>query len=226
MANTDPESGKRSAAKKAVSYVRDGMLIGLGTGSTTQYFLKFLSDEVKNGLDISGIPTSKATEKMARKLGIKISKLTNQQIDIDFDGADEVDTKGNLIKGGGGALTREKIVAASSRKFYVMVDESKISESYLSRKKLPVEILPFLYEQTVSRIRVLCDDCEKREGFITDNGNYIVDCSFYRIDEPARLESQIKLIPGVVEVGLFVNMATKIIVGNGNSAYEINPYKS
>ncbi|MCL5804315.1 MAG: ribose 5-phosphate isomerase A, partial [Candidatus Thermoplasmatota archaeon] len=111
MANTDPESGKRSAAKKAVSYVRDGMLIGLGTGSTTQYFLKYLSEEVKNGLDISGIPTSRATEKMARKLGIKISKLTRQQIDIDFDGADEVDTKGNMIKGGGGALTREKIVA-------------------------------------------------------------------------------------------------------------------
>ncbi|EQD40493.1 ribose-5-phosphate isomerase A [mine drainage metagenome] len=128
MSDKIGEAGKISAAKRALSYVKDDMIVGLGTGSTAAYFVQFLSEQVADGLTITGIPTSRATEKMAKKLGIKIETDSNGVIDIDFDGADEVDSSGNLVKGGGGALTREKIIAASSRMFIVMVDDSKLTE--------------------------------------------------------------------------------------------------
>jgi len=222
MSNKIAEEGKLSAAKRALSYVKDDMIIGLGTGSTTAYFLHLLSKEVSDGLSITGIPTSKSTEKMAKKLGIKVASEFEGQIDVDFDGADEVDSSGNLVKGGGGALTREKIVAVNSKKFIVMVDDSKLTEGHLRRSKIPVEILPFMSHMTVKKLKVMAITCEIRKSFTTDNGNYIVDCNFGKIDEPGHLESQIKMLPGVVEVGLFVGMASKIIVGSGDSSYELN----
>lgn len=216
------EAGKMSAARRALSYVRDDMVIGLGTGSTAAYFIQLLSEQVDNGLVITGIPTSRATEKMAKKLGIKINLDFNGIIDIDFDGADEVDSSGNLVKGGGGALTREKIVAANSRKFIVMVDDSKLTDGHLSRSKIPVEILPFMFQLTLRKLQTMALSCEVRKSFTTDNGNYIADCNFGKISEPAHLEHQIKMLPGVVEVGLFVNIASKIIVGSRDSSYELS----
>jgi ribose 5-phosphate isomerase A len=222
MSDKVAEEGKLSAAKRALSYVKDDMTIGLGTGSTTAYFLRLLSEQVNDGLVIVGIPTSKSTEKMARKLGIKVATDFSGILDADFDGADEVDSSGNLVKGGGGALTREKIIASNSRRFIVMVDDSKLTEGHLSRSKIPVEILPFMAQLTLNKLKTMAISCEVRKSFTTDNGNYIVDCNFGKIDEPGHLESQIKMIPGVVEVGLFVNMANKIIVGSMDSSYELN----
>jgi ribose 5-phosphate isomerase A len=222
MSDKVTEEGKLSAARRALSYVKDDMIIGLGTGTTTAYFLHLLSEQIDDGLSITGIPTSKSTEKMAKKLGIKIASEFTGQLDVDFDGADEVDSSGNLVKGGGGALTREKIIAANSRRFIVMVDDSKLTEGHLSRSKVPVEILPFMSQLTVNKLKMIALNCEIRKSFTTDNGNYIVDCNFGKIDEPALLESQIKMLPGVVEVGLFVSMANKIIVGSGDSSYELN----
>ncbi len=221
MSDKIGEAGKKSAAKRALSYVRDDMTIGLGTGTTAAYFIKYLSEQVDDGLTITGIPTSRATEKMAKKLGIKVLADFNGVIDIDFDGADEVDSSGNLVKGGGGALTREKIIAASSRMFIVMVDDSKLTEGNLSRSKIPVEILPFMYRLTMRKLENMALSCELRKSFTTDNGNYIIDCDFGKISEPAHLESQIKMLPGVVEVGLFVKMASKIIVGSKDSSFEL-----
>ena len=222
MSDKVAEEGKLSAAKRALSYVKDDMTIGLGTGSTTAYFLRLLSEQVSDGLAIVGIPTSKSTEKMARKLGIKVATDFSGILDADFDGADEVDSSGNLVKGGGGALTREKIIASNSRRFIVMVDDSKLTEGHLSRSKIPVEILPFMAQLTLNKLKTMAISCEVRKSFTTDNGNYIVDCNFGKIDEPGHLESQIKMIPGVVEVGLFVKMANKIIVGSMDSSYELN----
>lgn len=222
MSDKVAEEGKLSAAKRALSYVKDDMTIGLGTGSTTAYFLRLLSEQVNDGLVIVGIPTSKSTEKMARKLGIKVATDFSGILDADFDGADEVDSSGNLVKGGGGALTREKIIASNSRKFIVLVDDSKLTEGHLSRSKIPVEILPFMAQLTLNKLKTMAISCEVRKSFTTDNGNYIVDCNFGKIDEPGHLESQIKMIPGVVEVGLFVKMANKIIVGSMDSSYELN----
>ena len=222
MSDKIAEEGKLSAAKRALSYVKDDMTIGLGTGSTTAYFLRLLSEQVNDGLVIVGIPTSKSTEKMARKLGIKVATDFSGILDADFDGADEVDSSGNLVKGGGGALTREKIIASNSRRFIVMVDDSKLTEGHLSRSKIPVEILPFMAQLTLNKLKTMAISCEVRKSFTTDNGNYIVDCNFGKIDEPGHLESQIKMIPGVVEVGLFVKMANKIIVGSVDSSYELN----
>ncbi len=222
MSDKVAEEGKLSAAKRALSYVKDDMTIGLGTGSTTAYFLRLLSEQVNDGLVIVGIPTSKSTEKMARKLGIKVATDFSGILDADFDGADEVDSSGNLVKGGGGALTREKIIASNSRRFIVMVDDSKLTEGHLSRSKIPVEILPFMAQLTLNKLKTMAISCEVRKSFTTDNGNYIVDCNFGKIDEPGHLESQIKMIPGVVEVGLFVKMANKIIVGSVDSSYELN----
>ncbi len=217
------EQGKRSAALKAIQYVKPGMLLGLGTGTTTAYFVDILGEQVAQGLKVRGIPTSRDTEDRARKLRIEIASRIDGRIDIDFDGADEVDSMGNLVKGGGGALTREKIVAENSRNFFVLVDESKLTKGNLKRSKIPVEVLPFLHESTARKISALARDVILREGFVTDNGNYIVDCYFNEIENPADLEKEIKMLPGVVEVGLFIGLASKIIVGREDgTSYEIN----
>lgn len=213
--------GKLAASKVALSYVRDGMTIGLGTGSTVEFFLEGLSKKVKEGLSVTGIPTSVSTKIRAESLGIPLSEDVNEGIDIDFDGADEVDPMGNLIKGGGGALTREKIVASNSKEMYVLVDETKISGNYLGRHSLPVEILPFMHGSTIRNLKEMCESCDIRKDFLTDNGNMIVDLRIPEIRQPEVLERRIKLIPGVVEVGLFIGLATKVIVGTSKRSYEL-----
>ena len=208
---------KRMAAEKAVEYVRDGMTVGLGTGSTAYWAIRKIGERVKEGLTIKAAATSVSSEKLARELGIPLIPFAEiEAIDLTIDGADEVDGDWNLIKGGGGALLREKIVAAASKTFIVVVDESK-PVSRLGAFPLPVELVPFGHEMTLRKLRALgCEPAIRTvdgKRFVTDNGNYIADCRFGRIDRPDALHIAINMIPGVVDNGLFVRMATRVIVG-------------
>jgi ribose 5-phosphate isomerase A len=213
-------NAKQAAAFKAVSYIKNGMIVGLGTGSTAYWAIQYLGERVKNGLQITAVPTSYETERLSIAVGINVLPLDEVDIlDIDIDGADEVDNNLNLIKGGGGALLREKIVAVASKMFIVIADESKLVET-LGKFPLPVEIIPFGYTHTAKKLAALgCKPVlriKEEKTFITDNGNYIVDCYFNVIENPAALQQQINAIAGVVESGLFVKVASKIIVGFAN----------
>ena len=215
---------KKIAAERAVDYIEDNMVVGLGTGSTAYWAIKKLGLRVKNGLDIRTIATSKESEGLARELGIKLVSFSEiKEIDITIDGADEVDSHYNLIKGGGGALLREKIVAASSKQFIVVVDGSKMVNE-LGKFPLPVEVVRFAYERTTKKLSDL--GCQailrksKDKVFITDNGNYIIDCHFDSIKDSKELHKNINMIPGVVDNGLFVNMANRVIVGHSNGIIE------
>ncbi|MDF2653423.1 MAG: rpiA [Paenibacillus sp.] len=208
---------KRIAAEKAVEYINDGMVVGLGTGSTAYWALQKLGKKVMDGLIIKAVATSINSENLAKELGIPLMSISEiEKIDITIDGADEVDDEWNLIKGGGGALLREKIVASFSKELIVVVDESK-KVNRLGKFPLPVEIVKFGYEVTqkklgklgcVPKIRIV-----DNKPFITDNGNYIADCDFGSIDQPNDLHTAINMIPGVVDNGLFIKIATKVIVG-------------
>ena len=211
------EDLKKMAGEKAAEYIKDGMVVGLGTGSTVKYTILKIGEMVRDGLDIIGIPTSKRTEELAKSLGIKLGSLNEYpEIDLTIDGADEVDTHLNLIKGGGGALLREKIVAYYSKYLVIVVDESKLSE-YLGSFPLPVEIVPYAHRRTAATLKEFGCMPELRmvnnRVYITDNGNYIVDCKFGRIGDPENLEKGIDSVPGVVESGLFVNLAKEVVVG-------------
>jgi len=211
------EEMKRMAGERAAEYIKDGMVVGLGTGSTVKYTILKLGEMVKDGLRIIGIPTSRATEKLAREVGIKIGDINDYpEIDLTVDGADEVDARFNLIKGGGGALLREKIVAHASRYEVIVVDERKVKD-FLGDFPLPIEIVKFGYRRTMGVLSNLGCQPKMREVdgeiFITDNGNYIVDCKFGRIENPRKLELEIKDIPGVVEVGIFTELCNEVIIG-------------
>ena len=198
------------------------MRIGLGTGSTAAMFVEALAERVAGGLQIVGIPTSQATRHQAERLGLTLVELDETELDLTVDGADEIDADLNLIKGGGAALAREKIVAASSRRLVVVADASKKVES-LGRFPLPVEILPFGAMSTARRIGEAARKagCEgklvlRRAGpdpLVTDNGNWILDCHFGAILAPADLDRALARVPGVVEHGLFVGLATQAIIG-------------
>lgn len=210
---------KKTAAEKAIEYVENGMVLGLGTGSTVEYALKKLGGLIKDGLDIKGIPTSMHTKKIAKEYGIPLTELEeNPIIDLTIDGADEVDGNLNLIKGGGGALTREKIVAYHSKKEIIVIDEAKIVKALGTTFPLPVEIVKFGWSSTKKAVEAFGCTAELRkivnEPYITDNGNYIIDCDFERIDEPEQLEKDLNNIPGAVENGLFIGLATEVIVGS------------
>jgi ribose 5-phosphate isomerase A len=210
-------NAKQAAAHKAVQYIKDGMIVGLGTGSTAYWAIQYLGEKVKQGMRITAIATSGETERLALECGIKVSEMDAvDYIDIDIDGADEIDRRLNLIKGGGGALLREKIVAAGSKTFIVIADGSKMVEM-LGQFPLPVEIIPFGWQHTARHLALLgCQTTlrqKEAKPFITDNGNYILDCQFGPIPDPAVLQQQINNTPGVVENGLFVKMATRIVIG-------------
>ncbi|NBD28199.1 ribose-5-phosphate isomerase RpiA [Paenibacillus glycinis] len=212
-------NAKQLAAEEAVTHIEDGMIVGLGTGSTSYFAILGLAARMKEGLRIQAVASSQGSEDLARQLGIPILPFSDiEAIDVTIDGADEVDENFNLIKGGGGALLREKILAANSRKFIVIVDDSKLVRR-LGAFSLPVEIIPFAYELTMRNLAAL--DCKptlrSSEGkpFVTDNGNYIADCAFGVIESPAELSNRLKSIPGVVEHGLFVKMTETVIVGSG-----------
>jgi len=209
------EIGKRNAGREAVKFVRDGSVLGLGTGSTVKYFLEALSERIKKEeLDVIGIPTSIETKKQSESLGIKISSLEEHPVvDLDVDGADQVDERFCLIKGYGGALTREKIVAFASKKFICIVDETKLSQNL--NKSVPVEVIPFAKGFVEVELKKSGGIPKKRPDFITDNKNFIFDTLFNTITEPLSLEKRLNEIPGVVENGIFaIKRPETVIIGN------------
>ena len=226
MAN-EKEKEKEASGRAAARLVRDGDVVGLGTGSTAYFAIIALGERVKEGLKIVGIPTSSQTADLARAVGIPLATLDEHpEIDITIDGADEVDPKLNLIKGGGGALLREKVVASASRKMVVVADSSKIV-SVLGKFPLPVEVIAFartVIEKKVVALGASIKLRMKRDGstYFTDNGNEILDCSFGRIEDPPSLARELENIPGIVEHGLFVALASVALVGKGDSVEEIH----
>ena len=209
---------KKIAAEIAVGEITSGMIVGLGTGSTASFAIDAIGKKVSKGFDIRAVPTSLRSERQARELGIQIRSINEPvTIDITIDGADQVDGQNNLIKGGGGSLLREKIVAFNSRRFYVIVDESKLVDALTF--PLPVEIIPFASSMTIQHLRapgcapVISE--QNAQDFITDNGNLVADCQFNKpITDPETLSVRLKKIPGVVETGLFPHaMVTCVFVG-------------
>lgn len=226
------DQAKYNAAKAALDIVEPGMRLGLGTGSTAAIFVDLLADRVRDGLDIVGVPTSKATEDQARRGGIALTTLDETPVlDVCIDGADEVDPNKYLIKGGGGALLREKIVAQASAQMIVIADQSKAVD-VLGQFPLPVEVVPFGEAATVNAIQVAAErggtDGEivkrVRDGspFITDNGLTIYDCHFGAIPDPPKLAANLLAIAGVAEQGLFIDLATTVIIGKPGGIDIIN----
>lgn len=209
---------KRTAAVAASDRVTDGMVLGLGTGSTVRYAIERVGQRVAEGWNLVAVPTSRATAELAESLEIPLTTLEEHpDLDLTIDGADEVDPRLNLTKGLGGALLREKIVAVASEAFLVVVDESKVVEALGEKAPLPVEVLPFGFRRTQASLEALgCQPSLHREGeapFRTDNGNYVIHCRFDPIEDPVGLASRVKAIPGVIEHGLFVGMADAVFVG-------------
>jgi ribose 5-phosphate isomerase A len=212
---------KKIAAQQAVQNIRQGMTVGLGSGSTAYFAIESIGERVRQGLKIKTVASSVRSEEIARSFGIDVLPVEQvTSIDIGIDGADEVDGKGNLIKGGGGSLLREKILAFASQQFFVIVDESKLVKQ-LGYKPVPVEITPFGATLTLQHLKSLGCQPAIRKGnaqpFISDNGNLVVDCKFQAIEDPAWLDVKIKMIPGVVETGLFSKkIVTSVIAGFEN----------
>ncbi len=212
----DQDALKKAAAEKALELVRDGMLLGLGSGSTVRYFTEGVGRMVADGLRVRGVPTSRATAELAASLGIPVVEELVGQIDLAVDGADEVDPQLSLIKGRGGAQLREKLVACAAKRFVVVVDESKIVDR-LGQGVLPVEVSAFLWRGTAERLALLCTGLKVRGGeeqpYVTDGGNLILDLSFDNgIDDPSALAKEIKNTVGVLEHGLFIGMADTCVV--------------
>ena len=213
------EALKERAARAAVEYVKDGYVVGLGTGSTARHVVLALGERVKAGLKITGVSTSRETAELAKQQGIPLIDQENAWvIDVAIDGADQVDPGLNLIKGGGGALLKEKIVAASAKQFIVMVDHTKRVPVLGGSFPLPIEVIPFGWGSTARKIEALTKSravLRERNGvpFKTESGNLIVDVRIDRIDQPWDLEISLNKIPGIVETGLFVNRTDVLIVG-------------
>jgi ribose 5-phosphate isomerase A len=224
------EELKRAAAESAAALLRSGMIVGLGSGSTATLAVEAIGKRVEQGLDIVGIPTSEQTAQLARDLHIPLSTMAeHERIDITIDGADEVELGTlNLIKGRGGALLREKIVASASARFVIVVDTTKLVDQLDTREPLPVEVVPFGWQATAKRLRQLGATLSPRlssngEFYITDGGHYILDCRF-PMTQPARsLEPQLDSVVGLVEHGLFLGMATEAIVGTPDGVMVLSP---
>lgn len=208
---------KKIAAQKAIKYVKDGMKLGLGTGSTIFYFIEEVGKLVEAGYDLTCVSTSNATTLQAKELGIKILDVNQlDSLDLVVDGADEIDQQKNCVKGGGGALFREKVVAQMAKEYVIIVDKSKVVKE-LGGFKLPVEIVKFGFEHTIKKINNLGYKgnvrTENEEVFITDNGNYIYDLTMPMGYDPYEVYDKLKAIVGVVEVGLFLDMCDVVCVG-------------
>jgi ribose 5-phosphate isomerase A len=220
----DVEAQKRAAAAAALAFVRPGMRLGLGTGTTARYFVELLADRVRAGLDVTAVPTSEATRKQAESLGIALTTLDEiLELDLTVDGADEIAPDLTLIKGGGGALLREKIVAAASAKMVVIADDSKWVET-LGRFPLPIEVIPFgatVTQRAIERAAAAAGcpgpaplrRAQNGHAFVTDGGHWLVDAQLRRIGDPPALAAQLSAIPGVVEHGLFIGLAWTAIIG-------------
>jgi ribose 5-phosphate isomerase A len=214
------ESAKIVAAHKSLEFVKDGMVVGLGSGSTATHFIKLLGERVKRGLKIRGIPSSKASEELAKSLSIPIIDFRQSaEIDVAIDGADEIGPHLALVKGGGGALLREKIVASAAKRFIVVADSSKVVRC-LGKFPLPVEVIPMaapLVEKKIQALGILPKVRQAKSGsdYITDEGNLILDCECGEIQDPEALAAAIRAMVGVVEHGLFLNMAEMALVADG-----------
>jgi len=232
QANSPQDQAKRAAAAKAIeSFLQDGMTIGLGSGTTSRFFVRILGERVKDGLRVVGVPSSKSTGELAQEVGIPLADLNDvEQLDLTIDGADEIDPKGRMIKGGGANLLWEKIVASASRKMVAIVDESKKVQR-LGRFPLPIEVVPFAWRSTERHLQNLF----KKNGYadvridvrggtekplITDSGHYLLDCHLQAIAEPESLALNLNQIPGVVEHGLFIGIATNASVGKADETAE------
>jgi ribose 5-phosphate isomerase A len=215
---------KQIAGRAAADLVQPGNTVGLGSGSTATWAIRFLGERVRGGLKILGIPTSQRTKQLAEQLGIPLARLDEHlQIDIDIDGADEIDPHLNLIKGGGGALLREKIIASASRRFIVVGDSSK-QVAHLGKFPLPVEVIPFAESLISRRIAALGAQVSLRgagQPYVTDEGHHILDCTFGEISDPAALAEKLRAIPGVVEHGLFIGMAEVALIGRDGKVVQV-----
>jgi ribose 5-phosphate isomerase A len=220
MTLTPQDAAKKAAAEAACKHVRDGTVVGLGTGSTADFAVRHLGERVKEGLRIQGVPTSIKTEKLAREVGIPLVDLNEvEAIDVTIDGADEVDPKLDLIKGLGGALLREKVVASLSAREIIVVDPSKVVPKLGTKSPLPVEVLPFGWAVVERRLRKegYHPTLRQREGkpVVTDNGNLVLDVRFADgIADARALEKDLNNVPGVVENGLFLGMTWRVVVGD------------
>jgi ribose 5-phosphate isomerase A len=219
------EEAKKRAALKAVKHVRDGYVIGLGSGSTAAYAIKEIGKIIqRKNWQVLGVPTSYQAMELATKCNIKLTTLQeNPQLDLTIDGADQIDQHLNLIKGMGGALTREKIVASASKQVLIVADERKLVRKLGTNHPVPVEVLPFAVSVVMSRIRRIKGKPRLRETngkvgpLITDNGNFILDVDFGPMDDPDLLNIQLRSIPGVVETGIFTNIADIVYLGTKNA---------
>jgi len=224
MAN---ELEKQAAAQASLRFVQDGQIVGLGTGSTASIAVRLIGERVRAGLKIRGIPTSVETQQLATELGIPLLTLDQvQQIDVTIDGADEIDPQLQLIKGGGGAMLREKIIASASRKMVVIADSSK-RVAMLGKFPLPVEVIRFAQALVAARITALGASAVLRkradgEPYITDEGHHILDCHFGEISDPAGLACELDSMPGLVEHGLFIGLASVALVARGKEVLELH----
>jgi len=223
MAN---DQEKEAAARASLEFIKDGQVVGLGTGSTAAYFIRLLGEKVKQGLRVRGIPTSKRSLELAQSLGIPLTTLDEcQEIAVTVDGADEVDPQLRLIKGGGGAMLREKIVASATRQLVIVADASK-QVPVLGRFPLPVEVIRFAQALVAKRIEAMGADVQLRKGadgnpYLTDENNHVLDCHFREIRDAERIARQLSDMPGVVEHGLFIGMASVALFARGNEIVEL-----
>ncbi len=212
-------SEKQLSAEAACDYVKDGMIVGLGTGTTAEFAVRKIGKLVREGLSIRGIPTSNTTKELAEAEGIPLIDFSDSMfIDLTIDGADEIDGNLNMIKGGGAALLQEKIVASVSKAEIIVVNRTKLVDQ-LGAFPLPVEVIPFGWQVVFNQLESLHGNPDLRlnngQPLVTDQGNYIIDCHFRKIENPKLLEQQLNMIPGVVENGLFINLCTKMIIADG-----------
>ena len=220
------EREKQAAARRSLVYVREGYVVGLGTGSTASYAIRFLGEMVRSGLKIRAIPTSFNSRDLAVSVGIPLTSFEDcPEIDVTIDGADEISPSLELIKGGGGALLREKIVASASRKVVIIADSTK-QVSVLGKFPLPVEVVPFAEVPLAGHIVSLGASVALRRDpagrpFITEEGNHILDCSFGQILDPGGLADDLKRMPGLVEHGLFLDLADVALIGKDSEVLEL-----
>jgi ribose 5-phosphate isomerase A len=223
MAN---DQGKEAASRASLKFIKDGQVVGIGTGSTARYFIQLLGEAVKNGLRIRAIPTSERSREQAAGLGIPLTTLDEcPEIDVTVDGADEVDPQLRLMKGGGGALLREKIVG-SATKYYVIVADGSKTVPVLGKFPLPVEVIKFAQAVVARKIEALGAQVSLRRdangaAFLTDENNHILDCRFGQIPDADRLARTLSDMPGVVEHGLFIGMASLVLVAKGSEIIEL-----
>jgi ribose 5-phosphate isomerase A len=221
---SDRDELKQAAAEKAVEMVESGMVIGLGSGSTAVFAIRRIGERVKSGelLNVIGVPTSSSSAELAREVGVMLTTLAEHPvIDLTIDGADEVDPDLNIIKGAGGALLHEKIVAQASLREVIIVDDVKLSPKLGSQHALPVEIVQFSWRPEEEYLTDMGAEVDVRRGadnkvYVTDEGNWILDCTFPPIDDPARLSAQLSRRAGVVEHGLFLGLTTDLIVASAD----------